>query len=109
MPTYQYTCTSCGHDMEAKQSFSDEPLVDCPTCGEGSLRKQFGSVGVVFKGSGFYRTDSRNGSGSDTAKNDSGSTKSEGSESNGSKSESKSETKKTETKKTDKPAAAASK
>ncbi|TDB79875.1 FmdB family zinc ribbon protein [Micromonospora sp. KC721] len=58
MPTYQYACTACGHQLEAVQSFSDEPLTECPTC-EGRLRKLFNSVGIVFKGSGFYRTDSR--------------------------------------------------
>jgi putative FmdB family regulatory protein len=60
MPTYQYRCTSCGHDLEAVQRFSDAALTECPNCG-GSLRKVFNAVGVVFKGSGFYRTDSRNG------------------------------------------------
>ena len=65
MPTYQYACTACGHQLEAVQSFSDEPLTECPAC-EGRLRKLFNSVGIVFKGSGFYRTDSRS-SGSDTA------------------------------------------
>ncbi|MCW3816292.1 FmdB family transcriptional regulator [Micromonospora sp. DR5-3] len=65
MPTYQYACTACGHQLEAVQSFSDEPLTECPAC-EGQLRKLFNSVGIVFKGSGFYRTDSRS-SGSDTA------------------------------------------
>ena len=64
MPTYQYACTACGHQLEAVQSFSDEPLTECPAC-EGQLRKLFNSVGIVFKGSGFYRTDSRS-SGSDT-------------------------------------------
>ncbi|WP_326549531.1 FmdB family zinc ribbon protein [Micromonospora sp. NBC_01813] len=62
MPTYQYACTACGHQLEAVQSFTDEPLSDCPSC-EGRLRKVFNSVGIVFKGSGFYRTDSRNGEG----------------------------------------------
>ncbi len=61
MPTYEYACTSCGHRFEAHQSFSDEPLTACPECG-GPLRKVFGSVGIVLKGPGFYRTDSRNGS-----------------------------------------------
>jgi putative FmdB family regulatory protein len=61
MPTYQYRCTECGEDLEAVQKFSDAPLTTCPTCG-GRLRKVFNAVGVVFKGSGFYRTDSRNGS-----------------------------------------------
>lgn len=59
MPTYQYRCSSCGHDLEAVQSFTDDSLVDCPACGEPALRKVFGNVGVVFKGPGFYRTDSR--------------------------------------------------
>ncbi len=63
MPTYQYTCTACGHQLEAVQSFTDEPLTECPTCA-GRLRKLFNSVGIVFKGSGFYRTDSRTDSGS---------------------------------------------
>jgi len=58
MPTYQYRCTDCGHDLEAVQKFSDAALTECPNCG-GSLRKVFNAVGVVFKGSGFYRTDSR--------------------------------------------------
>ncbi|HLU33943.1 MAG TPA: FmdB family zinc ribbon protein [Natronosporangium sp.] len=60
MPTYQYACTACGHQLEVVQSFSDDPLTQCPEC-EGRLRKLFGSVGVVFKGPGFYRTDSRAG------------------------------------------------
>ena len=58
MPTYQYACTACGHQLEAVQSFSDEPLTECPAC-EGRLRKLFTRVGIVFKGSGFYRNDSR--------------------------------------------------
>ncbi|MFM9135002.1 MAG: FmdB family zinc ribbon protein [bacterium] len=58
MPTYQYACSDCGHELEAVQSFTDDPLTECPECG-GALRKRFGNVGVVFKGSGFYRTDSR--------------------------------------------------
>ena len=58
MPTYQYACTECGHRFEAVQSFSDDALTECPRC-TGRLRKVFSSVGVVFKGSGFYRTDSR--------------------------------------------------
>ena len=58
MPTYQYACTACGHKFDAVQSFSDASLTDCPECA-GRLRKVFSSVGIVFKGSGFYRTDSR--------------------------------------------------
>jgi putative FmdB family regulatory protein len=61
VPTYQYVCTKCGHTFEAVQSFSDDALTECPDCG-GLVRKKFGAVGVVFKGSGFYRTDSRSGS-----------------------------------------------
>jgi putative FmdB family regulatory protein len=61
VPTYQYVCTQCGHAFEAVQSFSDDALTECPECG-GLVRKKFGAVGVVFKGSGFYRTDSRSGS-----------------------------------------------
>jgi putative FmdB family regulatory protein len=58
MPTYAYACTSCGHQFDAVQSFSDNALTECPECG-GTLRKQYGSIGVTFNGSGFYRTDSR--------------------------------------------------
>ena len=61
MPTYQYACTECGHAFEQVQSFSDDALTVCPVC-SGRLRKVFNAVGVVFKGSGFYRTDSRAGS-----------------------------------------------
>ena len=105
MPTYQYACTACGHQLEAVQSFADEPLTVCPAC-EGRLRKLFSSVGVVFKGSGFYRTDSRN-----EAK---GSTSAAPAKDGSSKSESKSESKpestsssaKSDSKSDSKPAAA---
>lgn len=63
MPTYQYACTACGHKFDAVQSFSDASLTDCPECA-GRLRKVFSSVGIVFKGSGFYRNDARAGVGS---------------------------------------------
>ena len=63
MPTYQYACTECGHSFEQFQSFSEDALTVCPVC-DGKLRKLFNAVGVVFKGSGFYRTDSRSGSSS---------------------------------------------
>jgi putative FmdB family regulatory protein len=66
VPTYQYTCTDCGDQVEAVQRFTDTPLSECSTCG-GRLRKVFSPVGIVFKGSGFYRTDSRNGAGSSSA------------------------------------------
>jgi putative FmdB family regulatory protein len=110
VPTYQYTCTKCGHDLEARQSFSDAALTDCPTCGTGdALRKQFGSVGVVFKGSGFYRTDSRSES-SKTASKDTSTKKAEDKKSDStSKSDSgASSTTKSEPKKADKPKATAS-
>lgn len=58
MPTYEYACTACGHRLEAVQSFTDDPLSTCPECG-GDLRKVYGAVGIVLKGSGFYKTDSR--------------------------------------------------
>jgi putative FmdB family regulatory protein len=62
VPTYQYACTACGERLEAVQKFTDDPLTVCDECG-GHLRKVYSAVGIVFKGSGFYRTDSRNGSG----------------------------------------------
>ena len=99
MPTYQYACTECGHQLEAVQSFSDDALSVCPEC-EGRLRKVFSAVGVVFKGSGFYRTDSRNGtSGGDTKVKSEAKTET--------KSESKTETK-TESKPKSEPAKATS-
>jgi len=91
VPTYQYACTQCGHAFEQVQSFSDDALTVCPEC-EGKLRKVFNAVGVVFKGSGFYRTDSRSGSSATDAA--------------ATKTETKTETK-SETKSESKPAAAA--
>ena len=68
MPKYQYQCKDCGEALEVQQSFTDDALTVCPNCG-GDLRKVFNAVGVVFKGSGFYRNDSRSSSSSsDTAK-----------------------------------------
>ena len=58
MPTYEYACTKCGHEFEVVQSFSDAPITSCPQC-QGDVKKVFSNVGVVFKGSGFYKTDSR--------------------------------------------------
>jgi len=72
VPTYQYRCTACGHAFEQVQSFSDDALTVCPECG-GRLRKLFGAVGVTFKGSGFYRTDSRSSTGSSGSGSGSGS------------------------------------
>lgn len=71
MPTYSYACTECGHTFDAVQAFSEDALTTCPQC-SGRLRKLFNSVGVVFKGSGFYRNDSREAAKSSSA-NDSGS------------------------------------
>lgn len=65
MPTYAYACKDCSHAFDIVQSFSDSTLTSCPEC-QGTLRKKFNSVGVVFKGSGFYRTDSRDAKGSST-------------------------------------------
>jgi len=66
VPTYAYTCTACGHAFDIHQSFTDDALTVCPEC-SGRLRKVFSSVGVTFKGSGFYRTDSRSGGSSSSA------------------------------------------
>ena len=94
MPTYQYSCTECGHFFEAVQSFSEDSLTVCPEC-SGRLRKVYNAVGVVFKGSGFYRTDSRAAS-------------SDGGSSSGDSAATKADsTPKTETKSESKPVAAA--
>ncbi|MEU5753245.1 FmdB family zinc ribbon protein [Streptomyces sp. NPDC047829] len=63
MPTYQYQCTECGEGLEAVQKFTDDALTECPNC-QGRLKKVFSAVGIVFKGSGFYRNDSRGSSSS---------------------------------------------
>ncbi len=84
MPTYSYACTECDHRFDAVQSFSDDSLTTCPEC-QGRLRKVFNAVGVVFKGGGFYRTDSRAGSSSSVAaKSESGGSSSGESGSSGS-------------------------
>ncbi|KQY60289.1 FmdB family transcriptional regulator [Aeromicrobium sp. Root495] len=75
MPTYQYQCTECGEALEVQQSFTDDALTVCPVC-QGRLRKVFNAVGVVFKGSGFYKTDSRGS----TSASDSGSSSSSSSD-----------------------------
>ena len=67
MPTYQYVCSACDEPLEAVQAFTDDALTTCPTCGVDGLRKVYGSVGVVFKGSGFYRNDARTSSPSQPA------------------------------------------
>lgn len=89
MPTYQYACTECGHAFEQVQSFSDDALTTCPEC-QGRLRKLYNAVGVVFKGSGFYRTDSRKPEGSSGSSGSGGSGDSKPAEK---KSETKSESK----------------
>jgi putative FmdB family regulatory protein len=63
VPTYQYQCTECGEGLEAVQKFTDDALTECPNC-QGRLKKVFSAVGIVFKGSGFYRNDSRGSSSS---------------------------------------------
>lgn len=86
MPTYQYACTECGHSFEQVQKFSDDALTECPEC-HGKLRKLFNAVGVVFKGSGFYRNDSR---GKDTSSSSGTSSSGSSSSSGGSSSDSSS-------------------
>ena len=107
MPTYQYACRACDHRFEAVQSFTDAALTECPAC-SGPLRKVFSSVGIVFKGSGFYRTDSRSGGGgvaSESAKSD---TKSESSSSSSDSAASSSSNGSSSTSTTSAPAATAS-
>ena len=97
MPTYEYRCKDCGNHLEVVQSFKDEPLTECPSC-KGALRKVFGSIGITFKGSGFYKTDSRSSSSS-----------SKKSESKSSDSSSTSDSKSSETKKSDSTSTSSSK
>jgi putative FmdB family regulatory protein len=87
VPTYQYQCTECGEGLEAVQKFTDDALTECPNCG-GRLKKVFSAVGIVFKGSGFYRNDSRGSSSSSSpaASKSSSSSDSSGSDSSGSSS-----------------------
>jgi putative FmdB family regulatory protein len=92
VPTYQYVCTECGEDLEAVQKFSDDPLTECPNCG-GRLRKRFSAVGVVFKGSGFYKTDSRSGGSNGSAKPKTETPAASGADASSSSSESSSSTK----------------
>ncbi len=83
MPTYEYRCDSCEKNFDVVQSFHDDALTACPTCGS-PVRKVFGNVGIVFKGSGFYKTDSRSGGAAKAAATDGSSTESTGSDSSGS-------------------------
>ncbi|TMR98374.1 FmdB family zinc ribbon protein [Nonomuraea basaltis] len=96
MPTYQYACNDCGEQLEVVQKFSDDALTVCPSC-EGNLRKVFSAVGIVFKGSGFYRTDNR---ASSSASSSNGSSPSNGSSSSNGSSKS-SESKSSESKSSD--------
>jgi putative FmdB family regulatory protein len=120
LPTYEYACTACGHRLEAVQKFSDDPLTECPECGD-ALRKVYGAVGIVLKGSGFYKTDSRaaagtngkNGKGSRSSES-AGSSDSSGSDSSGTSDKKDSAgndggTKSNSSSKDSKPAAAAAK
>ena len=101
MPTYEYRCKECGEHLEVVQSFKDEALKVCPACG-GTLRKVFGSIGIAFKGSGFYKTDSRSASKSDSGseKKLSESTSSKPAEKSSTSSESKTSESKTSESKT---------
>lgn len=97
MPTYAYACKQCAHRFEQVQSFADPALTECPECG-GVLRKEYGSIGVTFNGSGFYRTDSRaganKGSGSSSSGSGSSGSGASGGDGGGSSASSSSETKK---------------
>lgn len=114
MPTYQYACSACGNEFDIVQKFSDDALTECPTCA-GELRKVFSAVGIVFKGSGFYRTDSRSSStstvssgGASSSSSSPASSGSDSSGSSGSSTESASSTSSKTTKTTSSPAPAAS-
>ena len=88
MPTYQYRCRECGDDLEVVQSFTDDPLTKCPSCKKKALRKVFAAPGIAFKGSGFYKNDSRSG-----AKSTNGSTSEKAAEKTEKASETKSDAK----------------
>ena len=91
VPTYQYACTECGHAFDQFQSFSDDALTECPEC-QGRLRKVFNAVGVVFKGSGFYRNDSRDKKSSTVSSESKSESKSESTSDSGKSSDTKSAT-----------------
>ena len=88
MPTYEYACTSCGHRFDARQSFHDEPIADCPECG-ASVRRVLYPAGVIFKGSGWYKTDSRKELGAGAASHSEATSESSSSGDSGTKAESK--------------------
>ncbi|NBF00187.1 FmdB family transcriptional regulator [Nonomuraea sp. KC401] len=89
MPTYQYACNDCGEQLEVVQKFTDDALTVCPSC-EGNLRKVFSAVGIVFKGSGFYKTDSRSSTSGASTSSSSKSADASSSDSSSKSSESKS-------------------
>ncbi|GAA2898014.1 hypothetical protein GCM10010517_63090 [Streptosporangium fragile] len=107
MPTYQYACNACGNQFEIVQKFSDDALTECPSCA-GALRKVFSAVGIVFKGSGFYRTDSRSSSSSTVSSTTSNGSSSSANGSSDSSSSSSSSSDSTAAKATSSAAAAAS-
>src|SRR6266850_2038790 len=94
MPTYEYRCKDCGEHLEVVQAFTDDALTECPAC-EGQLRKVFGNIGITFKGSGFYKTDSRSKKSAPKSESTSSDSKSDtsSSEKSDTKSDSKSDTK----------------
>ena len=106
MPTYEYRCKSCGHELEVQQSFTDAALTECPEC-HGELRKVFGNIAVTFKGSGFYKTDSRSSS-SATSKPESSSSSSDGGSSSSTDSSSSSPSKSSDSSSSSTSSAAAS-
>ena len=89
MPTYEYACKSCGRHLEVVQSFKDEPLKECPHC-QGELRKVFSPIGISFKGSGFYKTDSRPAAKSGKGKQDAAAASTESTKSESTKTDSSS-------------------
>ena len=95
MPTYEYACTSCGEHVEVVQSFKDDPLTECPAC-HGTLKKVFAPIGVVFKGSGFYKTDSRSATSRPASSGSGSPAKADSSSSSGSSDGAGSSTKKTD-------------
>jgi putative FmdB family regulatory protein len=90
MPTYEYKCRECGHQLEIVQSFTDDALTKCPHCRKKALRKVFSPVGIAFKGSGFYKTDSRSSNGKKVSSSSSSESTSSSSDNGSSSSESKS-------------------
>jgi putative FmdB family regulatory protein len=108
MPTYQYRCRECDEELEVVQSFSDDPLTKCPNCKKKALRKVFAAPGIAFKGSGFYKTDSRSGNGKSGSKSSAGSSSEKDDTKSETKGESTTEKKKSEPKADKAPPAKAS-